>query len=202
MKKGMFVVIEGGEGVGKTSVLEGLKTHFPHALFIHEPGSTQLGEDIRKLLFNQEYSKNITPKSKALLFAAARQELCDKLIRPELENNKLIISDRYMLSNMVYQGSIDKLGNSYVELINSGYIKPDLGILLDTDPKVTKHRLSKMSRKNDNYMDKNPLDIQDKIRSEFKKMANLSDNYRIVGDKETINDKINVVYNLIKNFTV
>ncbi|OAL10301.1 hypothetical protein A6V39_02580 [Candidatus Mycoplasma haematobovis] len=116
-KLGLFVVFEGVDGAGKSTLIEGLKQKiregnylkksYKNVLFTREPGgkNQEFGKHIRELLLNDEYTLN--DKTRALLFFAARSEHFEKLIAPALANNSLVICDRYYLSTFVYQGKGD-----------------------------------------------------------------------------------------------
>ena len=81
-EKGFFVVIEGGDGCGKSTLIENLKQEFQSAVFTREPGGTECGEKIRELLFS---NSNINKVTEMMLFASARSELVEKVIIPNLE---------------------------------------------------------------------------------------------------------------------
>ena len=100
-----------------------------------EPGGTAAGERVRALLLDPEVE--LDPRAEALLFAAARAELVDEVIRPALERGAVVLSDRYLDSSLAYQGGARGLGRGPVEEVNrfaTGGLLPDLVVLLDLDP--------------------------------------------------------------------
>lgn len=129
-KKGFFVVIEGGDGCGKSTLINNLKSEFRDAVFTREPGGTEYGEKIREVLFS---SNEINKMTEMLIFASTRSEIVEKVLIPNLSEGKLIICDRYVYSSYVYQGISAGLGLEVVKKVNdvaTGGLKPDLVIYL------------------------------------------------------------------------
>ncbi|MEO0249642.1 MAG: dTMP kinase, partial [candidate division WOR-3 bacterium] len=104
--KGFFLVLEGIEGSGKTTLAEGLAGKFEstghRVLLTREPGGTPLGERIRDILLHS--GGDISPWAEFFLFLAARREHTYSVIKPALADGKVVISDRYYLSSFAYQG--------------------------------------------------------------------------------------------------
>jgi len=92
----MYIAVEGIDTAGKSTQIELLKNNFPNALFLKEPGFTELGKKLREIIFNDDISK----KAELFLFLADRAETNEKVIKPNL--NKLIISDRSVISGIAY----------------------------------------------------------------------------------------------------
>jgi len=92
----MYIAIEGIDTAGKSTQIELLKKDYPSALFLKEPGFTELGKKLREIIFNDDISK----KAELFLFLADRAETNEKIIKPNL--NKLIISDRSVISGIAY----------------------------------------------------------------------------------------------------
>ncbi len=139
--KGKFIVLDGPDGSGKSTVAKGLKKYYNNkkwpVLFTREPGGTPLGEAVRKMLLDLK-EDGPTDRAEALLFAAARAQHADTVIRPALESGKDVISDRYILSSLAYQGIGRELGVAPVEAINNFAIDgllPDLTLFILVDPK-------------------------------------------------------------------
>ena len=97
----MFISIEGPDCSGKSTIISILKDKYPDALFIREPGTTLFGEKIRNILLNSEY--DLDPVSEILLFSSSFCETSQKVIKPALNKNELIISDRWYYSTIAYQ---------------------------------------------------------------------------------------------------
>lgn len=140
MSRGKFIVIEGGEGAGKSSCIEELKKeNVGNTIFTREPGGTEIGEKIRAILMDKNHC--ITTLVELFLFCAARVEHCAKVIRPALKNGVNVICDRFSPSTYAYQiigAQKEGYNNIFVELnyIATNGLKPDLTIYLDIDPVI------------------------------------------------------------------
>ncbi len=133
--RGPFVVLEGGEGVGKTTQWERLAEHLRtggrESLALREPGGTPPGDAIRFLLLDPDGA--LAPETEALLFAASRAELLARAVRPALARGAFVLLDRYLLSTYVYQGVARGLDPVALQAINrfaTGGLVPDLTLLL------------------------------------------------------------------------
>lgn len=203
--KGHLYTLEGIEGCGKSTVLNYLQKKLPanKYTFLHEPGSTQAGEDIRSILLNKPYSHDLAPETNALLFAASRAELNDKVIIPTLKSGKNIIIDRYITSSMVYQGCLDaqRLQHTntpftelladentspedmyyyqWIKTINNFIVYPDIIFYLDVPVSISEKRIKQ--RKPDNYLDKESVKVQEQRKKYFDYLSDLkSDNNHMV----------------------
>lgn len=140
-RHGVFVVFEGGEGAGKSTQVDLLREAIEAAGFdvvvTREPGGTAVGETLRALLLDRE--AEVGPRAEALLYAAARAQHADEVIRPALEKGAVVVSDRFVDSSVAYQGAGRGLGEGEVEELSrwgTDGIEPDLVVLLDVDPQV------------------------------------------------------------------
>lgn len=137
---GLFITFEGGEGCGKTThsklLLKRLKQKNIPATLTHEPGGTSLGDEIRKALKKRRDS-SFSPQAELLLFAASRAQLVVEVIRPALEEGKVVICDRFSHSTLVYQGYGRGLDLTMVRTVNTiatQNLEPDLTVFLDISP--------------------------------------------------------------------
>jgi dTMP kinase len=134
---GLFVSFEGIDRSGKTTQARMLVDALgPDAVAVREPGGTPLGERLRAVL--KDPAAEIGARAEALLFAAARAELCRQVIRPALEQGRVVVSDRFVDSSLAYQGSARGLGMEEVREINrwaTDGLMPDLTIYLAIDPR-------------------------------------------------------------------
>lgn len=137
--KGKFITVEGCEGVGKSTQLRLLKDYFERegieAVFTREPGGTPVAERIREILLDKKLS--VSPIIEAELFAVARTEHINNLIKPSLDEGKVVVCDRYIDSSLAYQGVARSLGIDRVYEINAfarDNCMPDLTIFIDMDP--------------------------------------------------------------------
>ena len=134
-------MIEGGDGAGKSTLSRGLADAFPGALMLREPGGTPLGEALRDLLLDRRVAPD--PWAEVLLFAAARAQLVETVIKPALAERTLVICDRFIDSSVAYQGAGRGLGADAVREVNTiatGGLVADLVVLLDIDPEVARCR--------------------------------------------------------------
>ena len=136
---GRLIAFEGVEGSGKSTQLELLRQALVgrgrEVVVTREPGGTPAGERMRAVLLDP--GVELHPRAEALLFAAARAELVDAVIRPALERGAVVLCDRYLDSSLAYQGDARGLGRGPVTEVNrfaTGGLLPDLVVLLDLDP--------------------------------------------------------------------
>lgn len=140
---GRFIAIEGGEGAGKTSTIKALKPLFSHAIFVAEPGGTEIGNKVRSMLGDLASLNGISPWTLTYLFAAARAQLIHEVIRPALNRGALVIADRFIGSSMAYQGCAhpDAIGphavvSTQLDMLSAANCIPDAVIVLDIDPEI------------------------------------------------------------------
>ena len=148
---GKFIVFEGPDGSGKSTAIKKIKEKMleegKDILIFREPGGTEISEKIRNIIIDND-NVLMNAKTECLLFAASRAQLVYEKIRPALEAGSVVISDRFVLSSLLYQGIGRNLGVNQVKKINdfaTGDIKPDLTIFFDIDYK------SAMERKKKNF---------------------------------------------------
>jgi dTMP kinase len=141
-RSGVFIVFEGVEGSGKGTQIPRAKAFVEsrghHALVCREPGSTSLGERLRETVLDPA-TGHLDPRAEALLFAAARAQLVTSVIRPALEEGKVVLCDRFVDSSVAYQGVGRGLGEEDVLSLNAWATQglfPDLVLLLHVDPDV------------------------------------------------------------------
>ncbi|MFH1269706.1 MAG: dTMP kinase [Candidatus Omnitrophota bacterium] len=135
--RGKFITFEGSEGCGKSTqsklLYQYLKRRGFRAVYLREPGGTEISEKIRKILLDHK-NDSMTPMAEMLLYMAARAQIVSEIIIPALKKGKIIICDRFLDSTLAYQGyglGMDiKLIKSVGEFTTSG-IRPDLTIFLD-----------------------------------------------------------------------
>lgn len=147
MKKGYFITFEGGDGAGKSTQINLLKDSLTAAgydvVLTREPGGTQISEKIRDLILDPANSE-MDDMTEAFLYAAARSQLVKQLIKPALEEGKVVICDRFVDSSIAYQGFGRGLGDA-VGVINTYAVDgcmPDMTILLRLDPEKGSRRIA------------------------------------------------------------
>ncbi len=138
MQRGRFIVLEGGEGAGKSSNLQCLQQMLEarglNVLRTREPGGTPLGEALRFILLDPVYA-GMELKAELLLMFAMRAQHVAQVIRPALEAGTWVISDRFTSSSYAYQGGGRGLSNdaiAWLERFVQDDLRPDMTLLLDT----------------------------------------------------------------------
>ena len=173
MGKGMFITFEGGDGAGKSTVInkvyEELVKKNLSCMITREPGGIDIAEQIREVILNVKNTK-MDARTEALLYAAARrQHLAEKVV-PALEEGKIVLCDRFLHSSLAYQGYARGLGIEEVYEINKFAIDsymPDLVILFDIEPKLGLERINKNKGREINRLDKENMDFHDKVREGY-----------------------------------
>ncbi len=189
---GIFITFEGGDGAGKTTQAGLLKSHITaHAsgrqvVTFRDPGSTDLGDFIRSYLRNTTetlgeqatfammrvpgFPARVEPQAELFLFEAARAQLVHEAIRPALQQNKIVISDRFADSTTAYQGygrGIDVERVAFLNEITTDGLKPDLTILLDISPEDGLSRLTGALDR----MEREPPDFHRRVRKGYLEIA-------------------------------
>ena len=141
---GLFISFEGGDGVGKTTQIRILADLLTAAdvdhILTREPGGTELGVEIRRLLL---HGGHVAPRAEALLYAADRAHHIATRVRPALERGAVVLADRYLDSSVAYQGAARSLGPQEVRDLSlwaTEGLLPDLTLLLDGDPALAERR--------------------------------------------------------------
>jgi len=145
----MFFSIDGGDGTGKSTQVELFArwlNQSGHAVLAgRDPGSTGLGEAVRELLLNR-HDLDIDRRSEMLLYMAARAQLVEEVIRPALQQGQIVVSDRYLLANVAYQGyggGLDVETLWAVGRVATGGLMPDLTIVLDMPAEAASGRIGR-----------------------------------------------------------
>lgn len=194
---GKLIVFEGGEGAGKTTQIQRLLTWLQNSALIRrllsqgsiseivatrEPGGTSLGRDIRHLLLghgtatvaegNNAEPEAIAPQTELLLYAADRAQHVQQFLRPHLENNALVLCDRFTDSTIAYQGYGRGLDLEVIETLNTiatDGLQSDLTLWLDMDVDEGLARTQK--RGHADRMEKNHRTFHEKVRQGFQSLA-------------------------------
>lgn len=170
-KKAIFVTIEGLEGCGKSSVIKFLSKYLKQRNFsvkvYREPGSTAVGEKIRKILLDKK-NKKLSQHTELLLYLAARTQLIEEKLKKDLLDYDFVICDRFFDSTLVYQGfalGLKKATESSVKIFSLG-VKPDLTFYLDLPAKKGLGRLKARDR-----IESRPLKFHNKLRKGFLELS-------------------------------
>lgn len=175
MKQGKLVVLEGGEGSGKTTHLNCLKemADTDRLIVTREPGGSVMAERIRELLFS-EGGKSLGPEAQFHLFWAARADHLEKTILPALANGVNVVSDRFDMSTFAYQmfgyghHGLKTLFRTTREQMLVGRVVPTY-IYLDIDPKIGLSR--KLGAKDGNHFDDKAIDFHERVRQGYREFV-------------------------------
>ena len=197
--KGLFIVMEGPDGSGQTTQINLLEQYLKEAgyecLITREPGGTVIGEEVRELILNPEY-KEMSPVTEMLLYAASRAQLVHEVIGPALEAGKIVISDRFVDSSIVYQGIARNLGISTVAAVNApgiGIYRPDGIFFIDLSEAEGIRR--KKNQKKLDRMEQESIDFHHLVSEGYRKvLAERPEVIKIDGGKD-----IDVIQKKIRN---
>jgi dTMP kinase len=166
---GLFLVFDGPDGGGKSTQLLRLKTWLLECGFecvtCRDPGGTPLGDRLRTILLDRE-SVPISMRAEMLLYMASRAQLVEDVIAPALAAGRIVISDRYLLANIVYQGTAGGLLEeeiAMVGIIATAGLLPDLTIVLDIAPEQARARQG-LAR---DRIEERPLFYHERVRAGF-----------------------------------
>lgn len=194
--RGRFISFEGIDGSGKSTQLRllvgDLRIHGFDVLTTMEPGGTPLGRRLREAFLETE--ENVSPLAELLLFAADRAQHVNFLVKPALEQGKIVISDRYADATFAYQGAgrgfDEKTVNQVIKLATGG-LKPDLTLFFDVP--IEKAILRTNSRSNNetvkNRMDRETTEFYSRVREAYLKIAETEPKrFRVIDANDSINE--------------
>lgn len=202
-EKGKFITFEGPDGSGKTTIIKKVYdmlvkkyNNQKEIIITREPGGTNVSEKIREILVNEEIDKT----TEALLFSASRAEHVFKKIIPSLNENKIVLCDRFLWSSLAYQGHFKGLGMKEVLQINKFAIKnlwPDLIIYIDVPIDVSIERLLK--RESLDKMDSTSKNDIEKINIGYEKSKKYFDKKTIkkINGNQEIEKIVQEVFEII-----
>jgi dTMP kinase len=172
---GRLIVLEGGEGAGKSTHAQSIKTWLEQrgrkVVLTREPGGSPLAEAIRGLVLG-DWPEGIDATTEALLIFAARAAHLHALIQPALAQGRDVVCDRFVDASYAYQGAARGLGESAVaglENLTLGRLRPDLVLLLDIDPQLGLQRAKR--RGGENRFESETLEFMRKVRVEYLRRA-------------------------------
>ena len=188
--QGIFIAFEGGEGTGKSTqsqlLAKWLEQEGETVVLSREPGGTELGKDLRKILLGHETGA-ISPRAEALLYAADRAHHVFSVIRPGLSEGKVVISDRYFDSSAAYQGAGRVLNPGEVARISrwaTESLYPTLTILIDVPAEIGLGRLQSRDR-----LEAEPTEFHERVRQEFLQIAMMDpERYFVVDGTQSVEE--------------
>ena len=186
MAAGLFISLEGIDGVGKSTqsdlLEEFLRSAGREVLRTFEPGGTELGQEIRHLLLHRK--GDVAPRSEALLYAADRAHHVATKVRPALARGEVVITDRYLDSSVAYQGAGRALKAEDVRAISMFAVEgllPDLTILLDLEASAAAVRRNKTGEAPDR-LEREKIEFFEAVRQAYLDMAEAEPNRWLVID--------------------
>lgn len=203
--RGIFITFEGPEGSGKSTQSKGIYEDLIRdgydVLHTREPGGSLLGEKIREILLAKD-SIPLSSESELLLFEAQRAQHISELIKPAIDQNKIVLCDRFNTATFAYQGyglgmSIDDIKK--VDSIATYGISPDLTILLDLDTRIGLERAE--AKGTPDRMEKRSIDFHNKVRQGYLLLAEKNpDKIKKVSVEENKEDTYKKVKMIIYDF--
>jgi len=193
MKKGKFIVIDSGEGAGKTTQIKRVKEFFGDKVFLtREPGGSPYAEEIRNLILKSPNASQADAKTLFALFWAARADHLKNTIIPALEEGKIVICDRFDSSTFAYQiiaQEAKELEQFFWQIRDFylGDIKPDLYIYFDIDPKIGLNRKIKQKEGEINHFEERKIEFHEALRNGFKEFLKKV-HYKIIDASKPIDE--------------
>ena len=184
---GLFVVFEGGDGVGKSTQVVELVTRLQNRriepVLTRQPGGTPIGAKLRKLLLDPGHPE-LTARTEALVYAADKAQHVEEVILPALARGDVVVCDRYVDSMIAYQGAGRVLDLTEVEQVArwaTGGLRPDLTVLLDIDPAEAVANIRQQDR-----LEAAGLDFHRRAREHFLRLADEDpERYLVLGARES-----------------
>ncbi|WP_022869110.1 dTMP kinase [Schaalia vaccimaxillae] len=188
---GVFITFEGGDGSGKSTQIQRVRHWFEErgfeVLVTREPGGTELGSEIRRLV--QNGPEDVDPRTEALLYAADRAYHVATVVRPALERGAIVLADRYIDSSLAYQGAARSLGVDEIRALSAwatNTLDPALTFLLDLPPEVGARRRTDAPDR----MERESMDFHERVRHEYLRLADAEPERIVVIDAVGTPDEV------------
>ena len=207
--RGKFITLEGPEGSGKSTqakkLIQRLAERGIEAIYTREPGGTVLGEAIRNILQHNQAGETPCERAELLLFEASRNQLVEKVIRPNLEKGVWVICDRFMDSTTTYQGYGRGLPVEEIQAINRftvNGLSPDLTLLLDLDVATGFERIAQRHLARGESADRfeqEERSFHERVRAGYLKLAQKEpERFRVVNAAQQSNAVASDVWNIVE----
>lgn len=203
MKTGYLISLEGGEGAGKSTILDKLinylDNHDVDYISTREPGGVHISEQIRDIILDKDNTE-MDPKTEALLFAAARRQHLVQKVVPALNEGKVVIMDRYVDSSLIYQGYVRGMGIEEVFELNQYAIEdllPDATLYFDLSPEVGLSRINKDKDREINRLDLENDSFHHRVREGYLKLADRFDRIVVIDAEKAIDDVFEQVISIL-----
>ena len=188
--RGKFITFEGPDGSGKGTIIKYVKKYLKKNkidyILTREPGGVEISEEIREIILNKKHL-SMDERTEALLYAAARRQHLVEIVKPALNEGKIVICDRFVDSSLAYQGYARGIGIEEVLKINKFAIAglmPDLTIFLNVRPEVGLERINKSKVRKKDRLDLESLDFHKKVYEGYQEVLKQYPNRIISVDAE------------------
>ncbi len=201
--KGLFIVLEGPDGSGKSTMAKMIAQYYQDAgreiVFTREPGGTKISEQIRDIILDNR-NIEMSHMTEALLYAASRAQLVSEFIKPNLEKGKVVISERYVYSSIVYQGIARNLGIQKVKELNDFAIdglKPDLVLFFDINPEKALNR--KLAQGNGDRLENEKLDFHKRVYEGYREISKIYSEIISINADKSVDELFYDIKSIINN---
>jgi len=195
----MFITFEGLDYSGKSTQVQLLSDRLSlqehRVLVLREPGGTDIGEKIRKMLLDKS-NTGMTEASELFLFSASRSQLIQEVVLPALEGGMVVICDRYYDSTTAYQGFGRGISLDVIMAINqyaTGGLSPDLTFFLDIPIREIDKRMN-TAKRNKDRMESNSIEFYERTRDGFLQIAKTEPRYRVIDGLQPIDDLHEIIW--------
>lgn len=202
----MFITFEGPDGSGKSTIIQKVYDYLIENNFdvikTREPGGSPIAEKIRNLILDTENTE-MGYRTEALLYAASRAQHVEETILPALNENKIVLCDRFLISSLAYQGVGRDLGIENVRKINEFAINgvfPDFVLFFDVDPITTLKRKSSLDTAD--RLEKEGNNFHERVYNGYKEILNSEKNIEIIDATQSVEDVFNQCIKVLKRRNV
>ncbi len=202
----MFITFEGPDGSGKSTIIQKVYDYLIEnnydVIKTREPGGSPIAEKIRNLILDTENTK-MGYRTEALLYAASRAQHVEETIIPALNENKIVLCDRFLISSLAYQGVGRDLGIENVRKINEFAINgvfPDFVLFFDVDPITTLKRKSSLDTAD--RLEKEGNNFHERVYNGYKEILNSEKNIEIIDATQSVEDVFSQCIKVLKRRNV
>ncbi|BAG08547.1 dTMP kinase [Finegoldia magna] len=202
----MFITFEGPDGSGKSTIIQKVYDYLIEnnydVIKTREPGGSPIAEKIRNLILDTENIK-MGYRTEALLYAASRAQHVEETILPALNENKIVLCDRFLISSLAYQGVGRGLGIENVRNINEFAINgvfPDFVLFFDVDPITTLKRKSSLDTAD--RLEKEGNNFHERVYNGYKEILNSEKNIEIIDATQSVEDVFSQCIEVLKRRNV
>ena len=202
----MFITFEGPDGSGKSTIIQKVYDYLIEnnydVIKTREPGGSPIAEKIRNLILDTENTE-MGYRTEALLYAASRAQHVEETILPALNENKIVLCDRFLISSLAYQGVGRNLGIENVRKINEFAINgvfPDFVLFFDVDPITTLKRKSSLDTAD--RLEKEGNNFHERVYNGYKEILNSEKNVEIIDATQSVEDVFSQCIKVLKRRNV